>query len=322
MAISDTDTAPPLVSVIVITYNGARFIEAQLRSIASQSYSNFEIVLSDDGSSDNTVDLVSGLQLGRPVKIIFNPGPRGINHNVSFALQNCSGELIAIADQDDIWRPEKIASLVDNLNMASAIFSDSELVDECGNSLGLTLVAGKLKRTPPSLIRDLMYLLYRNSVSGHALLLRRELLQTALPLSEKLMYDQQIALAAIMQGGIRFLAEPLVLHRQHAENSTNRFTSGRRSGLAEGGEKMRRYMYLSDAIEYVTTVGARMRASSDRQPDPRLVELGALKGCLESRSRLAFFVRMYWLLRLQKKLFHMYSLRRRIRISWQMAMQH
>jgi glycosyltransferase involved in cell wall biosynthesis len=103
----------PLVSIVVITYNQELYIEAAVASCLSQSYANIEVIVSDDASTDKTVEIVRSLAAGDPrVKLLEAETNRGITGNVRTAYQNCRGKYIAFLGGDDILYPEKIATQV------------------------------------------------------------------------------------------------------------------------------------------------------------------------------------------------------------------
>jgi glycosyltransferase involved in cell wall biosynthesis len=101
----------PTISVAMCTFNGARFVREQLESIARQTLAPAEVVVSDDGSSDGTVDVLRecAATLPFPLRLEINPSRKGFVENFLDTMQRCEGELIALADQDDVWAPDKLA---------------------------------------------------------------------------------------------------------------------------------------------------------------------------------------------------------------------
>src|ERR1700749_3753483 len=99
----------PLVSVVLCTYNGDKYLEAQLQSVLTQTYSSLEIIICDDGSTDSTQQLISSYALkDARIRYFFNEKNTGVNKNFEQGFLKAAGEFIAFADQDDIWKPEKI----------------------------------------------------------------------------------------------------------------------------------------------------------------------------------------------------------------------
>lgn len=235
---------PPMVSVIMLTYNGASFLEEQIESILSQTYKRFELIIADDGSTDASLEIAGRYAAGDArVRILASGENRGVNRNLERALYEDLAEFVAIADQDDIWEPDKLDVLLANIGNAAAIYSDSALVDEQGKSLGVTLIQRMKLSHPARGGGSGLVILRRNCVSGHALLFRSSLVRYILPIVDGLMYDIQLAVEAMIHGGLEFVERPLVRHRMHASNQTNSGLSGRKRSrtreLSEDGESIR-----------------------------------------------------------------------------------
>jgi glycosyltransferase involved in cell wall biosynthesis len=131
---------PGTVSVVLCTYNGARYLPAQLSSYACQSRLPDELVIGDDGSTDETESLIAEFAKSVPFPVRFhrNPERLGVGRNFDQAIQRCTGEFIALSDQDDEWHPEKLDRLVTLLQAhprAGYACSDAELIDEHGQTL-------------------------------------------------------------------------------------------------------------------------------------------------------------------------------------------
>lgn len=258
----------PKVSVVVTTYNGADYIARQLRSIAEQTYPPFEIIISDDGSTDDTLHELEQLSKTISFQLFTRRVPLGINANLAFTLQKCSGDLIAIADQDDIWDLEKIYVLVNALSDKDAIFSNSSLIDEHDQPLGENLIECLLQGAKPRIEKSPLRLMFKNVVSGHALLLRRQLLKFAIPFIDECLYDQQIAIAASLGNGIAYLDRALVLHRQHMNNNSNKSIVQKCKGKSSQADRSARLpvklrtvkvaSQLRTFINYALGVSARM----------------------------------------------------------------
>lgn len=216
-----SQSGAPLVTVVMTTYNGERFIAEQIESILRQSYSNFELIIADDASTDGTVNtLLRFSNIDKRLRLIINASNIGIHTNLENALSEAKGEYIAISDQDDIWDSKKLEVLIENMGDRAAIYSNSLLVDESGLSIGLTLMQ-RLGIRSPACGDQAILLLRKNCVSGHALMFRRQLLTDILPFYRKLMYDLQIGFVAALNGGLGYVDVPLVSHRIHDGNQNN-----------------------------------------------------------------------------------------------------
>ncbi|WP_378962698.1 glycosyltransferase [Pedobacter jamesrossensis] len=207
----------PLVSIALCTFNGEKYISEQLESILNQDYPNLEIIVVDDNSTDKTIDILKSFaEKNQNISLILNETNIGFNNNFNKALMLCSAEYIAIADQDDIWLPKKISCLVNNINDNLLIYHDSEYIDDRGFSLNLKtsthhrFVSGNCTKQ----------LLYYNCISGHACLMRKELLDLTPEFNKNLYYDWWLAYTASCTGRLDFIKDKLVKHRKHIESST------------------------------------------------------------------------------------------------------
>lgn len=103
----------PKVSIAMTTYNGEAFLEEQLNSLLIQSFSDFELIICDDGSKDNTINILNEYSNNdKRIKIIKNKENKGYAKNFLYATSLCSGEFIFLADQDDIWKKDKIQKML------------------------------------------------------------------------------------------------------------------------------------------------------------------------------------------------------------------
>ena len=205
-------------SVAVAVYNGEKFLVQQLNTLIGQTYENLEIVVSDDGSSDGSWNILESFAASNANLFIYrNETQRGIKRNFENALKHCKGALIAFCDQDDIWMPDKIEKLVNYIGEHALVYHNSLFVDTNGRSLDTTITA----ELNPYRGNDPRAFLLWNTVSGHALLFRRELLDLALPFPAARHHDWWLAFIAASNGGIQYLDEVLVHYRQHEQSQTD-----------------------------------------------------------------------------------------------------
>jgi len=223
----------PLISIVLSTFNGSAYLQEQTDSILTQSYPHFELIIADDASTDGTINLIRDYeQRDDRIIPIFHDRNQGISKNLADALRRAKGAYIAISDQDDIWHKNKIETLLENIGICSAIYTDSTLIDAEGTSLGKTLHE-QMKKDTAFQGNNPLKLLYRNYVSGHAMLFKKDLLEYCLPFSEEIMYDRQLAITAALSGGVAFHDRPLVYHRMHQNNQTNRLLAGHKHHRAK-----------------------------------------------------------------------------------------
>lgn len=208
----------PLVSIALCTYNGAIYLKEQLDSLIAQTYSTIEIVVVDDRSTDDTWKILTGYANTYPqFKIYQNLQNLGFVKNFERAAGLCSGELIALCDQDDIWHPEKIALQVESIGDNLLIYHDSEFIHADGSPMNKK-ISDRMNFYRGS---DPLAFLFFNCVSGHGILMRRELLKDALPLQEGYFHDWWLAYVATNIGRIDFILQALVKYRQHEKSDTN-----------------------------------------------------------------------------------------------------
>ncbi|MDR2126428.1 MAG: glycosyltransferase, partial [Prevotellaceae bacterium] len=188
-----------MVSVVMGTYNGEKFLKKQIDSILQQTYSNIELVISDDCSTDSTPAILRKFaDKHENVRVYFNKTNLGLVRNFERAVRYAQGEYIAFSDHDDIWLPEKIQRLVDNIGDNMLVYCDSAYIDAEGRLMG--------RKT--SDYRNLLngrnlYALDETSglwLAAHSMLFRRELLDVALPFTVYLNHDGWMAYIAMLKG--------------------------------------------------------------------------------------------------------------------------
>jgi len=205
------------ISVVMATYNGGQYLREQLNSIVSQTLQPTEIIIQDDYSSDNTVDIILEYTSLLPITLEINPRNLGYIQNFERALAKAQGEYIALCDQDDIWESNKLELLMDRLREHTLVYSNSLLIDTRGHSLSTTL-SDKLKNRFISIYSPLSFI-HDNCVSAHAMLFHHSLKKQLLPFPKHLYFDAWIAANAASMGGVLYLDLPLVRYRQHSSNT-------------------------------------------------------------------------------------------------------
>jgi glycosyltransferase involved in cell wall biosynthesis len=214
----DFNVAPPLISIAVCTFNGERYLTAQLESLVAQTWGNLEIVVVDDCSNDGTLGIIEEFA-GRDsrIKLHKNNQNLGVNKNFSRAMALCKGELIAPCDQDDIWHPQKLSRLHAHVGEHAMSYCDSELITADGVRMNMR-ISDRIHMYQGD---DPTVFAFWNCVSGHAMLFRRSLLDFALPIPDIKFHDWWLAFLATTNGAIVYLNEPLVQYRQHANAQTD-----------------------------------------------------------------------------------------------------
>lgn len=195
------------VSVVMCTYNGAKYLREQLDSILNQTYPIYELIVQDDCSTDETVDIVKEYFLKYDfIKIHQNTQQKGITQNFISAIHLAKGEYIAISDQDDIWDLEKIEKQIKCIDNNLLCFSLSSPFTNENIPLNID------RRVPNY---GLERLIFYPVIPGHAMLFKKELVNL-LPEEKNWSYDAQLAIAANIYGGkLSVCKEFMTKHRRH-----------------------------------------------------------------------------------------------------------
>jgi glycosyltransferase involved in cell wall biosynthesis len=209
-----------LVSVAVATWNGSKFLRKQLDSLFNQTYRNLEVVVADDNSEDSTLCILEEYKKKAGLSYVVNSKRLGVVRNFERVLSLCKGDYIAFCDQDDIWFPKKVETLVSEIGDYSLICSDAKLIDENDKVFAESFHRYSNIEVPKD--KEYFYhLVFHNFVTGCTALLKKELLDVALPIPDGEKYhDWWFALAASKYGGIKYLRDQLVFYRQHSSNDT------------------------------------------------------------------------------------------------------
>ena len=238
-------------SVAMCTYNGAPFLREQLDSIAAQTRPPDELVVCDDRSTDGTTAVVEEFAAAAPfpVRLHVNERNLGSTKNFERAVALSTGDLIALADQDDVWLPEKLRLSEEALAAGprvGLVFTDAEVVDDRLAPLGFTLwqrinfseeEKARIRRG-----RGFDVLLEHNVVTGATMAFRAELRDLVLPIPTegRLIHDGWIALLVAAVADLAFVDAPLVKYRQHAAQQLGAVKGGhfehRRATFAELAE--------------------------------------------------------------------------------------
>lgn len=208
-----------LVSVVMSTYNGSLYVAEQIESIINQTYSNLEIILADDASTDNTFEILkSYAEKDKRIIAYRRKENAGYNINFSEACSKANGVYIAISDQDDVWELNKIEKQV------------KKIKEDAKNVLVHCISARFEEKSQPHLRsikkmnffrgNDIKSFYLANYVLGHAMMFRKTLVEEALPFPPNVYYDWWLAAYACTVGNIEFVDEILVWHRMHQSNAT------------------------------------------------------------------------------------------------------
>lgn len=215
--------AQKLVSIVIATYNGAKFLQQQLDSILQQTYSTLELIIVDDGSIDDTLKILyKYAALDDRIHIYPAEKNLGLVANFERGLKLASGDFIALSDQDDLFHKDKIELLVRKLEEnpnKNLVVSDLSLID--ANGVQFSNSMWKYQDLKPRCGKPFSRLIYSNFATGCAMMFRRRLLSIALPFPPNvLVHDWWLAIVAASKegGGICLVPLPLTAYRQHGAN--------------------------------------------------------------------------------------------------------
>lgn len=242
MKLTETDLASmdsAKLSIAMATCNGERYVRKQLESFRLQTRPPDELVVSDDCSTDATVAITNEFksQCSFPIIILQNKQRLGLNKNFEQAIRHCTGDIIALCDQDDYWKPEKLAIQLDELEgnpELDAVFSDAEVVDEQLTPLGKTLFqAINLTNQSYSYVftGDAFRVLIKGNIAaGMSIVFKAYLREQIFPIPDfwESNHDWWIALMISAIGRMGLIDRPLVYYRQHGANLTGADIGSRR----------------------------------------------------------------------------------------------
>lgn len=215
-----------LISVALCTYNGAEFLPAQLESIVRQSRPADEIVVCDDGSTDATQALINQFATSSSIPVItnFNKQNLGSIKNFEQAISLCTGDVIALSDQDDVWREDKLELIEQAFSTGTGtglVFSDAEIVDKTLKPLNRRMwdevSFDSHKRKLVNQGRALEVLITGWTVTGATMAFRSEYKNLALPIPTniQMIHDGWISLAVAAVANVVAIDRPLIKYRQH-----------------------------------------------------------------------------------------------------------
>lgn len=201
-----------MVSVCIATYNGEKYVSQQVNSILSQLGMEDELVVSDDGSTDHTVDIIESINDGR-IRIFRNRGQHGFIHNFENSLKHADGDFVFISDQDDIWKPNKLQVSMRYLQKYDMILHDAELIDQDGLSLHKHYSEFLHKR------KGFWANMWKTRWLGCCMAFRRNVLECALPFPQHIVgHDGWISFIGLACFSYIYIPDVLIEYRRHGEN--------------------------------------------------------------------------------------------------------
>jgi glycosyltransferase involved in cell wall biosynthesis len=225
------------VTVVLPTWNGERFIAAQLDSILRELPSHGRVLVRDDGSVDRTTEIVHEIDSRDPrVELLPAGGRLGVIHSVEALLAKVERGVVFLSDQDDLWRPGKVARCLEALENADLVVHDAARIDADGNPLDGTLFQRR------GFGGGVFANVWKNRFTGCCMAFRADLLPRALPFPAIPMHDQWLGLVALRHGRVAWLPETLADYRVHGGNATATGSGESKAGV------MRRILWRAQIL--------------------------------------------------------------------------
>lgn len=202
------------ISVCIPTYNGEQYIKEQLDSILNQTLTVDEIIISDDSSTDQTVEIIKSYNNPK-IKLFEKQKFSNPIFNLEFALKQAKGDYIFLADQDDVWIHNKVEVLAKELTNCKLVISDGVVINQKGENLAPSIF--EIFNSRRGFIKNLT----KSSYMGCCMAFQKDLLQIVLPFPKSIaMHDLWIGLNAELYTSPVFCPAKLVKYRRHDFNKT------------------------------------------------------------------------------------------------------
>ncbi len=210
-----------MISIAMTTFNGEKYLKEQIDSILNQTYKDFELIICDDCSTDNTQNILKEYEKkDNRIHLYFNSNNLGFKKNFEKAISFCKGEYIAFSDQDDVWEDWKLQESIDAIGNKMLLSTDSLLVDENLKSLNRTF-KGNLGIKKVCLDQEFLLksLIHHSFIQGTTILANSNFIKKYLPIPDDCIYhDLYFAICAALNNSITYLDKPSVRYRQHSDN--------------------------------------------------------------------------------------------------------
>ncbi len=203
-----------MISVCMAAYNGEKYIIEQINSILIQLGTEDELIISDDGSKDKTLELIRAIEDKR-IKLYENKGMHGYAHNFENALKQSAGDFIFFSDQDDVWLPNKVETMLPHLKVDNFVISDAYI---CNDKLEIKDRISTWRKYKKGYIRNL----YKSIYAGCTCAFTKKIKDYSLPFPANLyiQHDTWIGLLSELKFNVMSIDEPLILYRRHNNNTS------------------------------------------------------------------------------------------------------
>lgn len=216
-----------MISVCIATYNGGKYIKEQLSSILKQLDNSDEVIISDDYSTDNTLEVIKSLDDSR-IKIFINDKEKGYTRNFENALEKASGDIIFLSDQDDVWMDDKVKVCLEELVENDFVVHDAQIVDESLNVTHSSVF--EFRNAKKGFIVNFINIKYL----GCCMAFKKCVFEKSLPFPGNqylTTHDSWLTLVSEMYFKVSLIRKPLILYRRHGDNTSLGGASGTNSLL-------------------------------------------------------------------------------------------
>lgn len=204
------------ISVAMASYNGEKYIKKQIETILENLNDRDELVISDDGSSDMTIEIIRAFEDSR-IKLLNGP-KKGLKKNFENAIKNSVGDIIFLADRDDIWMTNKVNKVVECFKSNDYILIQHDAIVIDDNNTVMFKSFAEHRKVKTGIIKNLI----KNSYHGCCIAFRKELKKEILPIPNNIyLHDEWIGLVAELNGKTYFLNEKLIEYRRHSQNTSS-----------------------------------------------------------------------------------------------------
>jgi glycosyltransferase involved in cell wall biosynthesis len=235
------------ISVCMATYNGEEYIYSQLESILSQLKPCDEVIISDDNSSDSTIEIVQSFNDAR-IKIFKNSFEKGYSGNFESALTKATGDVIFLSDQDDVWCESKVSQSLKAIELYDFVVSDNTVVDASLHEIYRSHFVEYGTKT--GFLNNFL----RPRYVGACMVFKRNVLEKSLPFPKKrklAAHDYWICLIAELYFSVHMLNTPLIKYRRHSKNASNGGNKSMNPLILK--VKVRAYVLYALLINYLNT---------------------------------------------------------------------
>jgi glycosyltransferase involved in cell wall biosynthesis len=201
-----------VISVCLASFNGQKYIKEQIDSILVQLSYDDELIVSDDGSTDNTFSIIANYNDAR-IKVFHNENKKGVVGNFENALKHAQGDYIFLSDQDDVWLKDKVTVCLDHLNTVDLVNADCKIVDSELNLLEDSFFISNNSKN------GILNTLRHNAYMGCCMAFNRKILSKILPFPKDIpLHDLWIGFVCDLFYKSLLLSVPLILYRRHSLN--------------------------------------------------------------------------------------------------------